>query len=159
MREQSTTPTMPTTAVRSPFGDLHYEAMRSTPPTSDNFQRDEFLRGRPNVWETLRKHLKAMRDAGCTRERYVAVVESFAADALAQYDHDAGEPHESLAEAFSLDAAVEGVENVSQYDALANTTPGTLHRVWMNLTATISTKQRNRRVVERELKRRQAVAR
>lgn len=159
MSSDSTTPKHTSLLERRSFGDLHYEAIRSTPATSDNFQRDEFLRGRPNVWATLERHLKATRDAGCCRERYVAVIESFAADAIAQYDKAAGVPKESLGEAFALDAAVEGQENVSQYDALTNTTQGTLHRVWHNITASLSTKQRTLRVVERELAKHAAPAR
>jgi hypothetical protein len=158
MQEHAPTLKANSTSVRYPFGELHYAAIRATPPTSDNFQRDEFLRDRPNVWFTLERHLKAMRDAGCCRERYVAVIESFAAAAIRQYDKAGGEPKETLAEAFALDAAIEGTENVSQYDALANTTPGTVHRVWTNLTAALSVKQRNLRVVEREIARRSMLA-
>ena len=132
--------------------------MRAAPPTCDNFQRDEFLRGRPNVWATLERHLKSLRDANISRERYVAVIESFASDAINQYDKAQGEPKETLGEAFALDAAVSGVEDVAQFDALTNPTPGALHKVWTHLTATLSVKQRNLRVVEREINRQRVVA-
>jgi hypothetical protein len=99
--------------VRSPFGELHAQAVSNCPPTPDNWQRTNLLDGKPNVWQTLYRHMQALA-AVTSDEQYDAVVAATCAGMRSLKPRSAVL---SVSEAHEQEEAAEGMQDVAQVAA------------------------------------------